>query len=319
MSSDNRIITITMNPAIDMEAEVETVVPERKMRCGTPRRDPGGGGINVSRVIKRLGGSSTAYYLAGGHYGRRLEELVKEEGIESRRILTGSETRENLVFKERSSEKQYRFLMSGGKVAEEEWKSLLDKLSLMENVPDHVVASGSLPPGVPSGFFRELSNTCVRIGSKLIVDTSGASLKELAELEVFLLKPNRNEFKELAGEGVEELDRQKEEALKIIKKGKVKNIVVSLGHRGALAVSEDECEYVPAPQVMVKSIVGAGDSMLAGIVVSLDRGNALAEAVRFGVACGTAAVLTPGTELCRKEDADRIYKKITKKDEQALT
>ncbi len=301
-----RIITVALNPAIDKSASVAHVVAEHKLYCTPPRFEPGGGGVNVSRAIKKLGGNSQLFYPAGGLTGKRLQELLDEEGLNHRPFPIEGMIRESLVILEESTGRQYRFGMPGPKLRKKEWEQFLQELSAMEPPPDYVVASGSLPRGVPPDFYAQIARVGKKKGTKTIVDVSGKALKEALEEGVFLIKPNVREFRELVGEEIKE-SQIKAEAQKMVDSGRCEVLVISLGAAGALAVSKDFAERIVPPTVPIISKVGAGDSMVAGIVFGLARGKPLRESILFGVAAGTAAVMTPGTELCRREDAERLY------------
>ena len=304
------IVTITLNPAIDKSSSVDHVVPERKLYCKPPLFEPGGGGVNVSRAIKKLGGKSLLLYPAGGLTGKRLQQLLDEEGLDHRPLPIVGMIRESLVILEESTGQQYRFGMPGPKLKKIEWESFLQKLAVIAPPPDYVVASGSLPPGVPPDFYAQVARVGKKKGTKTIVDVSGKALKEALEEGVFLIKPNVREFRELVGEEIKEESQIKAEAQKMVKNGRCEVLVISLGAAGALVVSEEFAEHILPPTVPIVSKVGAGDSMVAGIALSLARGNPLRESVLFGVAAGTAAVMTPGTELCRREDAERLFESM---------
>jgi 6-phosphofructokinase 2 len=303
------IVTLTLNPAIDKSAAVDQVVAERKLRCSRPRYEPGGGGINVSRAIRRLGGKSIAIYPCGGATGDTLQELINREGLDHRSIPARKPTRENLVITERSTGRQYRFGMPGPGISKEEWEQCLSVLYSMK--PYYVVASGSLPPSAPDDLYAQIAHIVTDIGSKVIVDTSGQALRSAIETGVYLIKPNMREFGELLSKDITDEAEVKKAAMQLVEKGRSRVIVISLGAGGALLVSEEGCEHVRAPTVPIVSKIGAGDSMVAGIVLSLARGNSLQDAVRFGVAAGAAAVMTAGTELCGREDTERLYRQMT--------
>jgi 6-phosphofructokinase 2 len=301
------IVTITLNPAIDKSSSVDHVVAERKLYCKVPRFEPGGGGVNVSQAIKKLGGESLLLYPAGGLTGKRLQELLDEEGLNHRPFPIEGVNRESLVILEESTGQQYRFGMPGPQFQIKEWEPFLQELAAMEPAPDYVVASGSLPPGAPPDFYARVARAGKKRGAKTIIDVSGEALKQALKEGVFLIKPNVREFRELVGEDIKEESQIKAEARKMVKSGRCEVLVISLGAAGALVVSEEFAEHILPPTVPIVSKVGAGDSMVAGIVLSLARGNPLRESVLFGVAAGSAAVMTPGTELCRREDAERLY------------
>jgi 6-phosphofructokinase 2 len=305
-----RIATLTMNPSVDLSTSVEYVIADRKLRCRPLKREPGGGGINVFRVIHRLGGASIAFYPAGGPPGQMLQDLIDQEGIKHRPILIEEWTRENLMVVDDGTGQQFRFSMPGPPLFEEEWETCLKEVLSLDPKPDYVVASGSLPPGVPMDFYAFLAKEVKKLGSQLIVDTSGEALRLALDSGVYLIKPNMRELGELAGKEIRDESQQEAVAMKIVDSRQSEVVVVSLGAVGALLVSNEGYERLRAPTVPIKSKVGAGDSMVAGIVLSLARGMPLREAIRFGIAAGAATVMTPGTELCRREDVEQLYQQM---------
>ena len=301
------IVTMTVNPAIDKSSSVAHVTAERKLYCKPPRFEPGGGGVNVSRAIKKLGGESMLLYPAGGLTGERLQGLLDEEGLNHRPFPIEGLIRESLVVMEESTGRQYRFGMPGPEFQEQEWEQFLTALSAMDPAPAFLVASGSLPPGVPADFYAQAARVGKNRGAKVIIDVSGEALEEALKEGVYLIKPNVREFRELVGEDIKDESQIKAVAKKMVKSGRCEVLVISLGAAGALMVSENVAQHILPPTVPIVSKVGAGDSMVAGMVLSLARGKTLRESVLFGVAAGAAAVMTPGTELCRREDAERLY------------
>jgi 6-phosphofructokinase 2 len=304
------ILTITFSPCIDKSTLVPELVPEKKLRCAEPKLEPGGGGINVARAIKKLGGNATALYLAGGYTGKYFNALVQKENIHAIVVETENETRENLIIVDQSANKQYRFGMPGTNVQEKEWKKLLEEVEHYPG-PEFIIVSGSLPPGVPADIIARIARIAKKKESKIIVDTSGEALQYALEEGVFLLKPNIGELASLTGHRHIEPYEISQLARDLIHKAESEVLVVSLGADGAMLVTSDQIHKYKPPAVERKSTVGAGDSMVAGIVWSLSRGNDIAAAVRYGVACGTAATLNPGTELCKPEDADELFNHIS--------
>jgi len=302
-----RIVTVTVNPTVDINTHVSQVLPEKKLRCGPPHRQPGGGGVNVARAVHRLGGEATAFYLAGGPPGEMLCQLMEGEGVAQHALPVGGWTRENLIVFEEASGLQYRFGMPGPEVEEEEWRRCLDELAALEPAPDYLVASGSLPPGVPDEFFARVAEIARDRGARLVVDTSGEPLRHAVDVGTFMLKPNLRELRELVGEELEGEHEQVEAAQDLVERGRVEVVVLSLGAGGALVVTSDTVEPIRTPTVPIRSKVGAGDSMVGGMVLALARGWELLPAIRFGVAAGAAAVMTDGTELCRRDDTERLY------------
>ena len=304
------IVTITFNPCIDKSTTIPALIPEKKLRCTDPKFEPGGGGLNVSRAIKKLGGESIAIYPAGGYSGKFLKTLLDREGINSIMLETESHTRENLIVVDESTNCQYRFGMPGSKLTETEWKNCLNEIEKLNGIK-FIVASGSLSPGVPAEVFGEIAKLAKKINAKFITDTSGEALRQAANQGVFLLKPNLNELSSL----LDKKELRKEEILigarELIRKSGAEILVISLGAEGALLVTATESARFMPPPVERKSTVGAGDSMVAGIVWSLTQGKTIKEAVRYGVACGTAATMNPGTELCHLKDVETILPMVT--------
>lgn len=302
------IVTLTMNPTIDKSASAQSIAAEIKIRCEDPKFDPGGGGINVSRAIKKLDGESTAVFTAGGLTGEMLKDLLTEEGITQRSISIEGFTRENLTVFEESTTQQYRFGMPGPELSGEEWIACLDETLALK--PDFLVASGSLPPGVPEHFYASMTRQAMEQGAKVVVDTSGRALEKAARAGVYLLKPNLRELEIFSRRTIQSNDELAEVVRELIAQGMAQVFVVSMGAQGAALITADEYVTLRPPLVPIQSKVGAGDSMVGGIMLGLARGDSLVDAARLGVAAGTAAVMTPGTELCRKSDTERIFEQV---------
>ncbi len=301
------IITITPNPCVDKSTIISGLQPDKKLRCSKPKFEPGGGGINVSRAIHKLNGSSLPIYPAGGHTGIYLNQLLKEENIESIVIDTKDNTRENFIVVDELTNNQYRFCMPGPLLQENEWQNCLKTIELLRNV-EYIVASGSLSPGVPDDFFGRIASIAKDKKAKLILDTSGNPLKYALAKGVYLWKPNLGELGFYCGASELTTDTALEAAKKIITDGMAEIVVISLGAAGAMLVTKSMAQRFVTPVVHRKSTVGAGDSMIAGIVLSLSRGKTISEAVRYGVASGTAATMNPGTQLCKLADVEELYK-----------
>jgi len=304
------IVTLTVNPCVDASASVDRVIPDRKLRCGVPRYEPGGGGINVARAIRRLGGDALAIYPAGGAVGASLERLLAGEGVRQSRLPVSAWTRQNLNVFEESTGRQFRFVFPGPPLAGPEWEACLARIDALDPFP-LVVGSGSLPPGVPADFYAQLSALVRRRNGRLLLDASGEGLRAALSTGVFLVKPSLGEFQCLTGLRGAEESHLLLQCTRLIGEGRCEAIVVSLGSAGALMVTARERERWVAPTVPVRSTVGAGDAMLAGIALKLDAGASLREAVRFGVAAAAASVMNPGTELCRRDDVDRLLPRVT--------
>lgn len=305
------IVTLTVNPSLDKSTRLKGLLPEQKIRCEMPHFDAGGGGINVSKAIARLGGSSLSIFTSGGASGKMLEELLEQEQIAIKAIPVRNSTRENLIALDTNTNLQYRFGFPGAEISDAETAAVLESLRQLK--PGYLVASGSLNEGQPADFYQQIAKIAKAASSRFIADTSGDALQKVLETGVYLVKPNVGELAKLIG--VERLHTEEvdEAAKELIKKGSAEIVVVSLGPQGAVLVTKEQTEFVPAPNVAKKSTVGAGDSMVGGMVWALSQNKSLKEVVRWGVACGSAATMNEGTQLFKVEDAKRLFEWLAKK------
>jgi 6-phosphofructokinase 2 len=303
------VITLTINPAIDVSTSVERVVPIHKLRCTAARRDPGGGGINVARVMKRLGADVTAMYAMGGTIGQLLRHLLEQEGIPGIPVPIAEETREDFTLLEQASGQQFRFVLPGPRLSEREWQAFLDAFASQASHaprPRFVIASGSLPPGVPSDFYGRIAGMTKQAGAKFIVDASGPSLKAALDAGVHIVKPSLRELKELLAAPLDSERARIAACRSLIAHERAEMVALTLGDQGALLVARDRVLRAEAVPIKPVSVVGAGDSFLGAMIWSLACGHAIEDAFRYGMAAGSAALLMPGTELCRREDVERL-------------
>ncbi|QWU17964.1 6-phosphofructokinase 2 [Paenibacillus sophorae] len=305
------IVTLTVNPSVDASTGIHQVVPDHKLRCREATYKPGGGGVNVSRAIHRLGGEALALYTSGGLHGQLIHQMLEQEGVGHQSIPIQGQTRENLIVLEESTGQQFRFDMPGPTFNEEDRQRCLDQLNKLAAKPDYLVLSGSLPPGCPADFYARIIKSVKDWNCRVIVDTSGEALQLAADAGVYLLKPNARELEELTGMTLTSDEELKAAATRLIAEGRTEAVIVSLGAKGAFMISKEGTEHISAPKVPVASVVGAGDSLVAGVVYRLEQGGSLAEAVRFGIAAGAAAVMNPERELCKREDTERLFKSMT--------
>jgi 6-phosphofructokinase 2 len=303
-----QIVTLTLNPAIDGAAEAETVGPIHKVRTWAERYDPGGGGINAARVINELGGAAFAVYLSGGTTGPLLDALVRAAGIEGRSVPIAEPTRISYTVHERSSNLEYRFVPEGPAVAPQELQACLAALEAIDC--EYLIASGSLPRGVPADFYVRVARLAARKGAKLVLDTSGRALREATDHGVYLIKPSLGELEDLVGQKLPSADQQESVVRRLLDAGAAEIIALTLGRDGALLATRDRLCRIPGLQVTPRSAVGAGDSFLAAMTFGLAQGRSSEDAFALAVAAGTAAVVTMGTELCRRQDVERIYEEI---------
>ncbi|QYK41401.1 MAG: 1-phosphofructokinase family hexose kinase [Paracoccaceae bacterium] len=306
------ILTLTLNPALDMATEVADILPGQKLRCSDPALDPGGGGLNVSRAIKALGGDSLALVALGGLTGDRLAGLIRAEGVTFLALLGPGETRQSLTVTEASSGRQYRFMLPGPVWGEAERARVFTLLGATARPGGISVISGSQPPGVPKDFPALLAASMP--DSRVVLDTSGPALAEavahpIPGLEV--LRMDGEEAEGLAGHSLEALDQTSEFARSLVGRGIARRVIVARGAHGNLLASASACLFAPAPKVRVRSTVGAGDSFVAAFVLAMARGQSDAEALTMGSAAAGAAVMSDATQLCRAEDVMRLLPECT--------
>lgn len=316
MATMKPIITLTLNPTIDGSASAKVIQPLRKIRTTDERYHPGGGGINVARVVKELGGETLAIYLGGGATGAILNDLLQNVGIASKHIAISGYTRIAHTVFERSSGQEYRFVPEGPEISTGEWEACLATLEVLDF--DFVVASGSLPRGLADNAYQRVSAIATRKNARFILDTSGAALRDTLDHGVFMIKPNLGELEELVGRLLPDTRTQVTAACDLISRKAAEVVAVTLGADGALIVDKDEAWRAITPPIEARSAVGAGDSFVGAVTLAFAQERPLNAALAYGVAAGTAAVLSPGAELSRAEDVERLYAELLPKIERIV-
>ncbi|WP_417313125.1 6-phosphofructokinase II [Enterobacter sp.] len=300
------IYTLTLSPSLDSATQTPQIYPEGKLRCSSPVFEPGGGGINVARAITHLGGKATAIFPAGGATGEHLVALLADEKVAVSTVDAQDWTRQNLHVHVSSSGEQYRFVMPGAKLSEDEFRQLEEKVLAIESGA-LLVISGSLPPGVKTEKLTQLIRAVQQRGIRCIVDSSGDALMAALEPgQLELVKPNQKELSALVNRELTQPDDVRTAAQELVKSGKALRVVVSLGPQGALAVDESGFVQVVPPPMKSQSTVGAGDSMVGAMALKLAQGASLLEMTRYGVAAGSAATINQGTRLCSLADTQKI-------------
>lgn len=300
------IVTLTMNPALDITTDAEVVRATEKTRCAGVRYDAGGGGVNVAQVAQNLGASVSAIFPAGGATGDVYADILTERRVPFRRIKIVASTRESFTVNEISTGLQYRFVLPGPCLSFVEQQQCLAELRRAATSARFVVASGSLPPGAPANFYQHVALVCRDLGAQLVLDTSGGGLRHITS-GVYLLKVSLRELRECVGRELATESEQLAAAHEIVDCGQAQAVVVSLGSKGALLATSHESLRFSAIPMRAVSGVGAGDAMVAAITVGLNRDWSLAESVRFGIAAGAAMLMTPGTEPCSRADTERLF------------
>ncbi|PUE62014.1 phosphofructokinase [Limnohabitans sp. Rim8] len=299
------ILTVTMNPALDVLTTIDQVSHTHKMRCGAVLKHPGGGGVNVARVLHRLGANCVALYMAGGVTGERHHKLMSTEKVRCHVMPIAEETRESFSVHETSSGNDFRFVLPGPQVSAAEVEACFDYVA--QHLPKQfLVISGGLAPGVPTDFYARLAALAKQHGVRVVLDTNGPALAKALKVGVYLFKPSLRELRDLTGQPLPDATSQIAAAQQLVQSKQAEIVAVSLGADGAMVVSADAQWHAKSIQVNVKTTIGAGDSFVAGMVWSLGRGSHLTEAFQFAMAAGAAALMSPGTSLCAAEDVHRL-------------
>jgi 6-phosphofructokinase 2 len=300
------LATLTMNPTVDVSFEVDRMVPTHKNRGRDERHDPGGGGINVARVFARLGGNARCFYLAGGAAGAALDMLMDRHGLVRCRIDIDGETRVAMAVLDRETGLQYRLVADGPEISPETGEQCLKQLEAADF--DYLVASGTLPRGLPDDFYARVAAMVAKRGKRMVLDSSGRGLAHgLAGGNIFLAKPSLEELRALCGRRLEHDEEIAEAGREIVRQGLCENLAVTLGSDGAFLINAQGTLRLPAVPVESVSAVGSGDSFVAAMIFGLAAGRTMEDAFRFGLAGGAAAVMTPGTDLALADDIYRLY------------
>lgn len=306
------VLTVTLNPALDLATAVDRIVPDDKLRCAAPSYDPGGGGINVSRVIRELGGETRAIAALGGPTGARLEAILSASGLDFHACRIEGETRFSFMVADRATGENYRFVLPGPAQSPDGAARLLAEVGALARAarPAYAVLSGSLPPGVPGKGFAALAAELGALGARVILDSSGPAMRAALSARPYLIKPNLREARELFAGSPLEQGAAPELARRLLQDGAAEIVIITLGGEGAIAAAEGTLLRLHAPQVATQSRIGAGDSFVGALVLGLARGWPLAEACRYGLAAGTSAVMTPGTSLCERAATERFFDQL---------
>lgn len=311
-----RILTLTLNPALDVSTAIDRVEPVHKMRCGAPSQHPGGGGINVARVLHRLGADVTAIYPAGGATGAVLTTLLQAEGVPVRVLPIAGETRESFSVHESGTGQDWRFVLPGPAMSEAEWRACREAVLTALGEPGQdlgdtwVVASGGLPPGVSDACCADLAREVRALGARFVVDTNGPALAQALSAGVDVFKPSLRELRQLTGQALSDEASQVAAARVLIDAGRAGVVALSLGEQGAILVTAEGAWRAGALNVPVASTIGAGDSFVAGLVFGLAQGQAPQQAFAQALATSAAALLSHGTSLADPADVARLLPEV---------
>ena len=297
------IVTVTLNPALDLTTSVESLVSGIKLRCRTPRVDAGGGGVNVSRAIAKLGDTSLALVALGGPTGETLRRILETEGIRHECFETDGETRQSLVVHEDATGEQYRFILPGPCWSESMFEALVDRLKRLIEQGSCVVVSGSMPPGVGENAAVRIVELAESMNAHVVADISGPALTTLTQStsnRSLTLIMSESVATGIAGKHLD-VGQAAEFCLRLVDNDAAETAIVTLGDMGVVAAREGKAWHLVPPPVDVVSKVGAGDSFAAGLVIGLCKTWPFAEALTYAMAAASSAVTTPATELCTRE------------------
>lgn len=297
------ILTVTLNPALDLETRTPQLMPGHKLRCAAPRIDPGGGGINVARAIQVLGGEARAAVAVGGPVGIGLVERLEASAVPVSALPAPGETRQNLSVIEEATGAQYRFIFPGPEWTSEDLTAAEDALLPLVQPADLVVLSGSLPPGLAPSALKDLARAITSAGGAVVADTSGAALEDLAKagLNLKVLRMDQAEAEELVGRSLPTAQDTAQIGADLVAAGAAEIAILARGAEGSVLTTATERWFAPAAKVPVVSVTGAGDSFVAGATLSLSRGMSLPDVLRWGACGASAAVTTEATQLCDPE------------------
>ena len=303
------IATITLNPSLDQHITVDGLVIDGTNRWSRLHRYAGGKGIDVSRAIHEMEGRTIAYGFIGGPVGRAVEILLDEEDVPVSFTPIHRETRTNFIITDSKTGRQTRIDAPGPRISRDEFERFQRKMLRIRPSPDLIVMGGSLPPGIPSDVYYSMITEAKTFGVRAILDSESQWLIEGIKAKPYLIKPNVTEAEGLLGRELPDEDAIIKAALDIVDMG-VEIAVISRGRDGIIAATDKEVLKAVPPEVKEKSAVGAGDCTIAGLALKLANEESLSKACRLAVALGTAAVLTPGTELARKADVVELLPQV---------
>lgn len=312
------LLTLTMNPALDLLTTVDQVVDSHKLRCSAAQAHPGGGGINVARILHRLGDDVLALFPAGGDEGRRLQQLLAQEQVPQQAIAIAQATRQSFSVHETTTQRDFRFVLPGPRLSVEELEDCRRSLLAHARAGGYWVVSGSLPPGAPENFYAELAQQARRLQCRMVLDASGPPLKAALAQGVDLFKPSLRELRELTGQALRTESEWMAATQHLVNTGQARIVALSLGEQGAVLVSAQGAWQAQSLPVTVRSTIGAGDSFVGGLVHVLQQHRTLGpetpqlleDAFRHAMATSAAALLSLGTALAQPADIERLLPQV---------
>lgn len=308
LSESSTITTLCLNPALDVTYHVSKLIPEQKSRSDAARHDPGGNGINIGRALKRMQVDAHTFCVVAGDVGQLLQRLLEHQLDNVYYEHVDGETRINSTIIELDTQKQYQITDSGTRISEKQLDHVINDFVNLTGQGFGII-TGSCQPNIPCGLYAELVEQINVHGGKAVIDSHGESLSLAIEAKPFLIKPNRYELETIINRQLPTINNVANEARRIQKQG-ITYVCVSLGDEGAILVGPDNSYYAKALDVPINTTVGAGDSMVAGLVAGFSLNKSPQDALRYGIACGAGTVIHPGTELFAADEISNFRQQV---------
>lgn len=303
------IYTVTLNPAIDKTVTIPNFSVGKVNRISTMRIDAGGKGINVSKCLMNLGADTIAAMLLGGSSGKKIADMLKEQGVQTLKVDVPGETRTNLKVIDPELHTNTDINEPGPLVTEDILEELKQKIGEVLFAGDIVILSGSLPKGVSTRTYRDWCEYFGERSALVYLDADGEAMREGIKAGPYMVKPNDEELSRLVGRELSSEEELVRAGKQLIESG-IEEVVISLGSKGALFLNSEGCYRADALKVPVQSTVGAGDSMVAAMAYAKEKGLSRIEQIRTAVAMGAASVMCDGTQAPRAEDVFELSEKV---------
>lgn len=309
------ILTITVNPALDLATEAPAVIPDQKLRCSAPHIHPGGGGVNVSRAIANLGGTSHPLVAYGGPTGEMLVQLLQDEGLSPEPLGIDYPTRQSVSVRDGATGLQFRFMLPGPEWSAADCDRARETVRAAIEPGALVIPSGSLPPGMDEAFFLDINRDVAAQGGRMIIDTSGKALERAAKGGdgLYVLRMDLAEARGLVGNGLTGgLSQIANLSRDLRMRGAAEIVMIAADEQGTVISTPDWCGLTRPPVVLPVSKIGAGDSFIGAFAHALARGDDPVTACAWGTAAAASAVTMEGTLLCQRADTERFFHEVTR-------
>ena len=308
VASRHPIVSLSLNPAIDLTYQVDCLIHDQKSRAASTYYDPGGTGINVGRALEKLNTNSHTCCIIAGTMGKFLETMLKQELEHLSTLQVEGETRINTTILQQTPFRQYEVNAIGPSITPRQLELIIDQFLTVCGQGIGVL-TGSLPPGISDGTYLHINTRLKKQGGKAIIDAPLINLKIALVSNPFLIKPNLHELEILQNKTLKNIEQIATEARIITQRG-TEYVCVSLGEKGAILTTPDNSYFCNSPRIEVISTVGAGDSMVAGLAHAFAQKKSPDQALKFAVACGAGTAKQKGTQLFKLDELDKLMKEI---------